>query len=259
MLIVVTLILISACTRTPAPVLNEERMAHLLVDLQLADAQASEQRLHKFDSDSMRSALRESVLAKHKINEATLDTSLHWYGAHLPQLIKVYERADSMLADSLRAIDAEELMANSFAAGDSTQLWQLAPSIVMDGNNFFTFEVPADSTWERGDVIEWNFTLHNVRKEPVSVVFGANYEDRAKTVNAQVINRDNRDQNHYSLLLQLDRQKSAGRVFGYIQIPLDSGRRVFIDSISLIRTQQIESEYNSRRYRIKTVGRTKPL
>lgn len=257
--IVLTLIFISACSRTPAPVLSEEKMAHLLVDLQLADAQATEQRLYKFDTDSARRKLRESVLAKHHINEATLDTSLHWYGAHLPQLIKVYERADSMLADSLRAIDSEELMANSFAAGDSTQLWHLAPSIVMDGSNFFAFELPADSTWERGDVLEWNFTLHNVKKEPVSVVFGANYEDRAKTVNAQAINRESRDQNHYSLLLQLDRQKSAGRVFGYIQIPLDSGRRVFIDSISLTRTRLIDGEYNSRRYRLKTVGRAKPL
>ena len=163
-LIFTTLILVSACSRTPSPVLNEERMAHLLVDLQLADAQATEQRLHKFDTDSIRRELRESVLAKHHINEATLDTSLHWYGAHLPRLVKVYERADSMLADSLRAIDAEELMANSAAAGDSTQLWHLAPSIVMEGNNFFAFEVPAASTWARGDVIECPFTLHNIRK-----------------------------------------------------------------------------------------------
>lgn len=234
-------------------------MAHLLVDLQLADAQATEQRLHKFDTDSIRRELRESVLAKHHINEATLDTSLHWYGAHLPRLVKVYERADSMLADSLRAIDLEEQLTNTFAAGDSTQLWQLAPSIVMDGTDFFAFDVPADTTWERGDVIEWQFTLHNLRREPVSVTFGANYEDRGKTVNTQVINRENRDNNHYSILLQLDRQKSAGRVFGYIQIPLDSGRRVFIDSISLTRTRLIDSEYHSRRYRLKTLGRAKPL
>ncbi len=254
-----TLIFISACSRTPGPVLDEKRMAHLLVDLQLADAQAREQRLHKFDTDSIRRELRESVLAKHNVNEATLDTSLHWYGAHLPQLIKVYERADTMLADSLRAIDAEELTAQSFAAGDSTELWHLAPSIVMDGNNFFAFEVPTDTTWKRGDVVEWKFTLHNLRKEPVNVVFGANYEDRAKTVNAQTINRENRDQNHYTLLLQLDRHKAAGRVFGYIQIPLDSGRRVFIDSISLTRTRMIDGEYNTRRYRLKTLGRAKPL
>ena len=257
--IVVALIFISACSQTPAPVLNEEKMAHLLVDLQLADAQATEQRIHKFDTDSIRRELRESVLAKHHINEATLDTSLHWYGAHLPQLIKVYERADSMLADSLRAIDNEELMAKSFAAGDSTELWALAPSIVMEGSDFFAFTIPADTTWKRGDVFEWQFTIHNLRREPVNVVFGANYEDRGQTVNAQEINRDNRDRNHYSLLMQLDRQKSAGRLFGYIQIPLDSGRRVFIDSITLTRTRLIDSEYNSRRYRLRTLGRSKPL
>lgn len=259
LLFFLTLSLLSGCSRVPAPVMKEEKLAHLLVDLQLADAQATEQRLNKFDSDSMRQALRESVLAKHNINEATLDTSLRWYGANLPRLVKVYERADSMLADSLRAIDREEMAANRRAAGDSTHIWALSPSIAMEGREYLSFEVPVDSTWERGDVVEWSFVIHNLKQESVSVTLGANYEDRGRTVNAQTISRQNRDLNRYNLTLQLDRQKSAGRIFGFIRVPLDSGRRIFIDSISLTRTRLIDDEYHSRRYRLKIIGRGKPL
>ena len=257
LLLFLTLIVAGGCARVPSPVLGEERMAHLLVDLQLADAQATEQRLYKFDSDSMRQALRESVLAKHKINEATLDTSLRWYGAHLPRLVKVYERADSMLADSLRAIDLEELAQSRRSAGDSTRIWSLAPSIAMEGDHYLSFEVPVDTTWEQGDAVEWSFVIHNLRNESVNVTLGANYEDRGQTVNVQTINRKNRDLNRYNLILQLDRQKPAGRIFGYIHVPLDSGRRIFIDSISLTRTRLIDDEYHSRRYRLKIIGRGK--
>lgn len=250
--------LAAGCSR-PGPVLSEEKLARLLVDLELANAYASEQRIRKFDNDSIRLALRESVLAKHRVNEATLDTTLRWYGANLPQLIKVYERADSILADSLRAIDREEQMILAEAAGDSTQVWPLQPSIPLEGSQFFAFEVSLDSTWRRGDVVEWSFSLHNLRREEVAVTLGANYTDRAQTVNSFTINRQGRDNPHYSLLLQLDRQKQARRVFGYIRVPLDSGRRVFIDSISLVRTRVVDDEYHSRRYRVQSLTRAKAL
>lgn len=257
-LLTVLLLMAAGCSR-PGPVLSEEKLARLLVDLELADAYAAEQLHRAFDNDSMRLALRESVLAKHHVNEATLDTSLRWYGANLPQLIKVYERADSILADSLRALEIEEQAQLAQAAGDSVQVWPLQPSIALEGAQFFAFELPLDSAWRRGDVVEWRFAIHNLRQEEVAVTLGANYTDRGQTVDAFTINRQGRDNPHYSLLLQLDRQKQARRVFGYVHVPLDSGRKVFIDSIQLVRTRMIDDDYHSRRYRVQSVSRAKGL
>ncbi|MBD5352762.1 MAG: DUF4296 domain-containing protein [Bacteroides sp.] len=251
-------LLAAGCSR-PGPVLSEERLARLLVDLELADAFVTEQRVQMFADDSMRLAMRESVLAKHKVNEATLDTSLRWYGANLPKLIKVYERADSILADSLRAIDREEQQLLVAAAGDSANVWRLDPSIPLEGSQFFSFEVSVDSSWRRGDVVDWSFALHNLRSEEVAVTLGANYNDRAQTVNSFTISRRGRDNPHYSLQLQLDRQKRATRIFGFIRVPLDSGRRVFIDSISLVRTRMVDDEYHSRRYRVSSLSRARAL
>ncbi|MDE6535020.1 MAG: DUF4296 domain-containing protein [Muribaculaceae bacterium] len=252
------LLIAAGCSR-PGPVLGEEKLARLLVDLELANAYATEQRVQKFDNDSMRLALRESVLAKHGVNEATLDTTLRWYGANLPKLIKVYDRADSILSDSLRALDLEEQNILAAAAGDSTEVWPLRPSIPLEDAQFFAFELPLDSSWRRGDVVEWNLALHNLRNEEVAVTLGANYSDKAQTVNSFTVNRQGRDNPRFSLLLQLDRQKKARRVFGYIRVPLDSGRRVFIDSITLVRTRMIDDDYHSRRYRVQSISRKRGL
>lgn len=248
-----------ACSRTPSPVLGEEKMARLLVDLELTDAYAKEQRMQKFYDDSLRLDLRESVLAKHHINEATLDTSLRWYGAHLPRLIKVYERADSILSDSLRAIDLEEHLALANAAGDSTQLWTLPLSASVENSHFYSFAVEPDSTWKRGDVVEWKFAAHNLRQEEVRVTLGAEYMDRGQTVDVYTVTRKKGDNPRFSLLLQLDRNKSPKRIFGYVRVPLDSGRKIFLDSIALVRTRLIEDDYYSRRYHLRSFSRNAPL
>lgn len=256
-LLLVTL-LIAACTRVPDTVLPQEEMARLMVDLELADAYATDQRLGTFAADSMRLLLRESVLAKHGVNEAKLDTSMRWYGRNLPELQKVYDRMDSILADSLRALDQLAMQASLEASGDTVSLWPLQKSEVLtNGRQFIVFEIPQDSTWERGDVIEWQFAVHNnARLHPITASIGADYENRSRSIDVQSQRNEKGQSQHIKLLLQLDRQKQACRLFGYIQIPIDSSERVFIDSISLTRTRIVDSEYHQRRYRTKTFNRT---
>lgn len=254
-------LLLMACSRTPGPVLGQEAMARLIADLELANAYALEQRLGNFGSDSMRLVLRESVLAKHGVNEARLDTSLRWYGHNLPRLLEVYDRVDSIIADSLARLDIEEKMAQATAAGDSVNIWPKRLSeTIGGGTQFLAFEVETDSTWERGDVVEWTFSVHNLmRREQIRATLAADYANPGETFDATSIARELRDDNKINLTLQLDRQKSAKRIFGFIQIPIDSSRRVFIDSISMTRTRLVDEEYHSRRYRTRQLNRHKGL
>lgn len=247
---------VGACTRVPDTVLEREEMARLMVDLELADAYASEQLMSSYASDSMRLLLRESVLAKHGVNEAKLDTSMRWYGRNLPKLQEVYDRMDSILADSLRALDMEIQAAMATASGDTIDVWQLPKSIVMtNGQQFVTFEIPCDTTWERGDVVQWDFAVHNnAKSHPITATIGASYCNRAKSIDAQT-KKSEHGQN-VSITLQLDRQKQAEHLFGYIQLPIDSTERIFIDSISLKRTRMVENDYHQKRYRTRTYNRT---
>ncbi len=254
------LLIFAACTRRPEPVLPPEEMAQLLTDLSIADAYASEQSYGLLCSDSLMIEFRRSVLAQHGVNEATLDTSLRWYGSNLPELLKVYDRVDSLLVDSLRALDREAIELKASAAGDSLNVWPLTPSVVMQGSQFLTFELPLDSSWHRADVVEWKVAVHNGGDLPVRFVLAADYADRARTTEARTFNLNLRESNHAALTLQLNRDKAATRLYGYVQIPLrDPKRRVFLDSITMVRTRLIDGEYFQRRYRQSTITRHSPL
>lgn len=243
------LLCLAACRTTPDMVLPEEEMAALIADLELADAHCVDQSLGVFYNDSMRRAMRSSVLAKHGINEAVLDSSFRWYGAHLPQYLKVIERADSILADSLRALDAEVRLAATLAAGDSANLWTLPPSAVFARNrpsDFVVFDIPADSSWKRGDLFTLELALDNARS-PLNATLAVDYANRARTTDAITGSVYPGGQRRLTLRLQLDSNISAKRLYGYITLSPAPGERAFADSIRLMRTRLVGSEYNQWR------------
>lgn len=242
-------LLLAACDRTPGMVLKREPMARLLADLQLAEALSNEQRLSGYGPDSMRLALRRSVLAKHGTNEAVLDSSLRWYGAHLPRFMKVIDRADSILADSMRVMERDARRALALAAGDSADLWPAAPSAVFarsEPSGFLPFELAADSTWRRGDVFTLEFAFDNAMSD-ISATIAVDYLNRRKTTEAMAMRQYPGDMRRMEIKLQLDSNMSAGRIYGYLQLKPAEGERAFVDSIRLVRTRLVASEYSDLR------------
>ncbi len=249
-LLVIIALCLLACDRTPPMVLGREPMARLLVDLELADGFAKERLLDGYSRDSARRALRSSVLAKHGVNEAILDSSLRWYGRHLPNYMKVLDRCDSMLADTIRRIDALKTDYLARRAGDTASLWPLTPSVVFartEPSEFIAFEIPADSSWQRGDVIKLKLAVHNSRS-PLTATLGVDYRNRNLTTETATTTLHAGDQNHLELTLQLDSTISAGRIFGYLRLCPEPGERAFADSITLTRTRLLSENYNELRY-----------
>lgn len=243
-------LIIVACDRTPDMVLGRESMARLLVDLELADAYSLERRLDGFSTDSSRFVLRSSVLAKHGVNEAILDSSLRWYARHLPRYMAVLDRCDSLLADTMRHIDALTAADLAARAGDTASIWPLVPSAVFavtEPSEFLTFEVPVDSTWQRGDVVRLTLALHN-NTSPLNAFMGVDYLNRQQTTEAVATTLLAGDERHLELTLQLDSTMSARRIFGYLHLAPAQGERAFADSIRLIRTRLLTEKYNNLRY-----------
>lgn len=243
-------LLIIACDRTPDMVLGREPMARLIVDLELADAYSLERRLNGFSSDSSRLALRSSVLAKHGVNEAVLDSSLRWYARHLPRYMAVLDRCDSILADSMRHIDALNAADLAARAGDTTSIWPLPPSALFASTNaseFLPFEIPVDSTWQRGDVVRLTLSLHN-NLSPLSAFLGVDYLNRQQTTEAVTTTLPAGDERRLELTLQLDSTMSARRIYGYLRLSPAPVERAFADSIRLIRTRLLSENYTNLRY-----------
>lgn len=239
-------LLFAACRRVPPLVLGQEEMAQVLVDLELTDAMAVDFSIREFRSDSARLALRSAVLAKHGINEAVMDSSMMWYGSHLTEYLAVLDRADTLLADTLRKIDTEMRAAQALAAGDTLNLWTLPPSALFARNQpsqFVAFEVEADSTWRRGDVVTLELTLDNARS-PLRVTLGADYANRGRATDVvEKIHVENR----LNLQLQLDSNLSVSRIYCFMHLAPAEGERAFADSIRLTRSRMVSDEYNDRR------------
>lgn len=250
LLLVLGALIIAACDRTPPMVLGREPMARLLVDLELAGAYSLEQNVSGYGYDSSRLVLRSSVLAKHGVNEAVLDSSLRWYARHLPQYMAVLDRCDSILVDTMRRIDAINDAELARRAGDTAAIWPLAPSAVFADtriSEFLTFEVPVDSTWQRGDVVRLTLAMHNARS-PLFATLTADYLDRSQTTEAITTSLIPGDRNHLELTLQLDSNMNARRIYGYLHMPTGPGERAFVDSIRLTRTRLLSEKYNDLRY-----------
>lgn len=243
------LLLLTACERTPGPVMNREPLARLLVDLELAEAYSIRHNIGGSGVDSVRRVLRQSILAKHGVNEATLDTTLRWYGYHLPRFMRVMDRADSILADTLRRLDRAENIALRTAAGDSVDVWPIAPSALFsrsEPSSFLVFEIPVDSTWARGDVLTLKFNIDNAMS-PMSTTLAVDYADRIKTTDVVTVRQYIDDQRSFEVKLQLDSNMNSKLIYGYMHLEAKPGERAYVDSIRLIRTRLVSKDYNTIR------------
>lgn len=249
LLTVSSLLILLGCSRTPDMVLPAERMARLVADLELADALATDQRLGALATDSSRLELRRSVLARHGINEAVLDSSMRWYGANLPKFLEVLDRADSLLADSMRLVDRLAADYAAAAAGDSADLWPREPSALFartQPTDFYAFEIPADSTWKRGDVFALEFNFDNA-STPLRATMVVDYLNRGATSDAISQRYYPGDTRHFKVIIQTDSNISAKRLYGYFHLSPAEGERAFLDSIRLVRTRLVSDKYNEHR------------
>jgi len=83
-------------------------MENVLYDVYLAEAEINAN-YASFSSDSARKQdLLNSVLKKHKITEAVLDTSLAWYSGHLEAYFKINENISKRYAETAEKIRRKE-------------------------------------------------------------------------------------------------------------------------------------------------------
>lgn len=92
------IIMLTACGRKPGYVMSEKKIVDVLYDIQLAQA-VYRNNNSQFATDEQKDALVAGVLAKHKISQADLDTSLVWYADN----IKYYVVINDSVASRLRA------------------------------------------------------------------------------------------------------------------------------------------------------------
>lgn len=237
--IVVALIVLAACDRTPDYVIPEERMASLMADIYLGDA-VVENESKSFGNDSLRKVLKQSIYAKHGVTREDVDTSLYWYGHNIQAYMEMCKRTEEIL--QARIDEAERAGGKSEKAprrtsldGDSVNVWtgvrtrRNSRELVSD---FIAFNLSTDKNWERGDRYTLSVKGLNTHR-PVTLNMAVEYNDgtteyRWFTGPAEGMNR---------LLLVLDSAKVASTLYGTIHYAPDADEVSYLDSIMLVRTR----------------------
>ena len=160
------LILLSfACSNRPSYVLSEKKMENVLYDIHLAEAVINGN-YNTFSADSAhRRDLLNSILKKHKITEAVLDTSLAWYSGHLDKYFKINNNLTNRFTEVAETLRQKEGLPAKMGLGSENrgfflpvQKTRLLLKISDLPNSVYTFK--ADTILNRyGGAYELQFNI----------------------------------------------------------------------------------------------------
>lgn len=238
-LIIISLLVLAACSKTPGYVISEGKMAEILADIHTGEA-VVENNGSSFRSDSTKKALLQSICLRHGVTTQELDTSFYWYGHNLQEYMKVYDKTISILEGRIAETEkaggksSDRPMSISLD-GDSVNLWQGASSIrnfAGNASDFLSFSYSTDKNWERGD----RYTVSVLPINPHSPIFmtlAVTYNDGT----AEYATLEQGSEGRKSLTLVLDSAKAATTVYGAIHYAPRPGEISYLDSISVVRTR----------------------
>lgn len=230
-LICVALVALTGCRKGNDMVIGEEDMASLLADLHMAEA-AVDLNYSKFPDDSTRLALRQSVYVAHGVTPEQVDSSIGWYGHHLEEYMKVYDRTIEILKDRQKDLLASS-MEHIVMEGDSVNIWPLSSHFEFSQRSpsrMITFNIEPDSTWRDRDVFILKYYLFSA-KDPVITRIAVLYADGSVAYNTGF----SRDKGTADCNIRVDSLRKPQRIVGTIIATPRENETVRLDSISFVR------------------------
>jgi len=266
-----------SCDRTPGGVLSINEMADLIVDLQLADAYI-ENNIYDFTTDSSKLVVKQSVFKKHGITQEDYDSSLVWYAHNMDDYIKAHDKAIGKLQEKLNkanhGVDNEmsqpgELIVDGAsqehgpkgaipkmqagkhpaalkklgadAKSDTADLWNAPRSYMLAQGakrGFITFEVQPGQHKRPGDRYQLVYKLARGNSS-FTVSLNVDYTDGATSQMTRGTNSDG----WVTVDIQSDSTRQVKRVYGYVSYDMKRGQTAYVDSLMLLRTHLDKKNY----------------
>lgn len=244
-LLLLCVVSLCGCSRRPDNVLSKQKMEDLMVDIHKAEA-VIDMNGSRFENDSVRKTVKQSIFLKHGVTQEQFDTTLVWYGHHIKDYTELYEDIIARLEDEERELSGikssnarsgRSAVKRYPSAGDSADIWSKRRAWVIsnEGNsdNVIKFDFTTQSDNKNGDRYQLVFELSNCPENKTEVFLAADYFDG--TTSYMFRNAAYEGVNRY--LLQGDSTKKVRRIFGYIKAHPETGNVCFIDSLILLRTR----------------------
>lgn len=236
----VALMSLAACNGVPKEVIQPDEMADVLTDIYLADAIVLND-YQSYMGDSSKLALRQSVLDKHHITSADLDTSMGWYGRNLKVYSEVQDEVIKRLEERLAEVSDVASAKGVGVAGDSVNIWTSAPFIRLrpgEPEGLLSFSFENDTNWIAGDSYIWRTKFLNRPEKGIWRV-GVLYDDGG----LEYQNSDINDDGWQNIIIVTDSARKAERIFGSLQLAGWNESPVWLDSIQLVRKRLNAADY----------------
>lgn len=237
-------LLLAGCGEKNKVVLDTDEMASLMADIHIAEAVIDLNRV-EFEDDSSRMVLKQSIYAAHGVTPEQVDSSYKWYGHHIEDYMKVYQKTIEILnerqGDLLSASNRQVAV-----AGDSVDIWPMARRFEFSRrtpSRLITFSIPADSNWQHNDVFTLRFNMAT-SQNPVTARMVVEYADGKSYYNLAA----GKNKGASEVSVRVDSTLSPLRIAGYIITRPENNEIVRLDSISLVRLRShLSKKYFSQR------------
>ncbi len=243
LLLLLTSLLMVACTSRPNGVLSKKEMINLLVEIHKSEAYVQ---VHngQFHNDSLKRVMEQSIYERYGVTKEEVDSSLSWYVHHADEYVKIYDGVIAELSDQSVNLHSKNVKENDalMENGDSVNIWESAPVRLLSqklGLKYVAFDVTSDPTFKRGDLFRLNFHIAGYRD--ANVMIGVDYVDGSYGY----MNRSTHEDGRHSIDFQTDSTKNIKRIYGMMTLTsLNYNEFVYVDSISLVRTRLRPERYH---------------
>ena len=234
-LLLIVLSMVS-CDKTPRGVISTDDMAELIADLQIADAYI-DSHMDEFPNDSSKQVLKQSIFKKYGITSAEYDSSLVWYAHNMEDYIKAHDQAVGILQKRIDKITKNNKLpdeADRTLPGEPTH--GVFPRSGINGPLGGKFNHMSDN--KRGDRYQLAYKIGRGDNE-FKVSLNVDYIDGSTSQNARATYGDG----WVTVDVQSDTARQVRRVYGYVSYNIKPGHVAYVDSLMLIRTRMSGSNY----------------
>lgn len=247
--------LLASCNKAPDGVISESKMTQLIVDLNKAEYYVQSHG-EEFPDDSTKMVLKQSIFAKHGVDQELYDHSLEWYGHNMDVYTDVCDRAMRQLEDEKKSLskrmehepdmpmrDGTMLpsMPTYASHGDTADVWQGRRSWLLTAGmqqGILPWDLQPDMESQMGDKYMLRVKVQS-NGHSMTATLAADYNDGSTST----ITRPLATNNWNVMTLQTDSTRQLRRIYGYIRYNMQPQTVAMIDSIALVRTHMDRSSY----------------
>lgn len=235
--LLLSLVLLSACSGKPRYVIPQKKMEKIMVDIKIAESMIDTD-YESYRELDQRESLYASIFSKYKITQAQYDSSLVWYGKDFDDYVYMSNRVIAEL--ERRIADLGDVRADNMPASrmDSVDIWtyrthmKLVPDGLFSGL-VFDFQPTTNYTSGSVFVLGMNVWGFNNRTDNKLLVRMVSYQPDSVTVINQTIEMNG----PCEIVLRTHPTRQVSRVQGYIYLnsPDEYSPAIYVEKIRMIR------------------------